>query len=306
MGANSGRRLSKTTRQPEAFAGRRLTERSIGLIATIGRYRIVGTSALLRLADGNEDVTHRHLQMLFHRNIVGRVRRPGNTRNTEFAYFLEDSKETRAILNDGRLHLDELRGAVGRRRITDNASQLGRLLFISHELMISDFHADIEFAARESDERVQMEKWRQGTSTWDRVRERCGDGMLPHRPDAYCVLRFPTAAPGQQLSRFFYEADRGTTSTARFRAKLEAYLSFFLSGRYREQYGAERVRAILIETINEARRQQLMAVAADLAGAEPLASMLFWFATSGSLRKQSGFAAAWSTPSDVRLRSLLD
>ncbi len=306
MDGSSGKRLPKARREPEAFAGRKLTDRSLKIIEIIGRYRLVAASAIIRLAGGNEDVTHRHLQMLYHRNLVGRMSRPGNTRNTEFAYFLENSEETRALVNDRRINRELLGLEFGRRKNGNGENRPGRLLFIEHELMIADFHAAIEMATRASGGRVELEEWRQGTSTWDRVAVADSGTVLPHRPDAYFVLRFRTAPPGQQRSRFFYEADRGTTNTTRFKLKLQAYLSFFLSGQYRERYGAEKVRAVLVESNTENRMQQLMAVASGLAETEPFAGMLFWFAASGALRAQGGFAAVWSTPSDHRLRSVLD
>ena len=304
MEGNSGKRLPKTRRAPEAFLGRALTGRGLRLIEIIGQYRFVGTSAIVRLAGGNEDVTHRHLQMLYHRSFVGRFSRPGASRNTEFAYFLENSPQLRQVLKDHGLK-PVLDFDIGGRQ---NGNRPGRLLFLEHELMISDFHAGVDLAARATSGRVELAEWKQGPSTWDRVPVDGGGvtTVLPHRPDAYFVLRFPTAALGQQHGRFFYEADRDTTNTTRFRLKLQGYLAFFLSGQYQEKYGARRVRAVLVETTSDKRMQQLKSVAADLSEREPFAGALFWFATSGLVRADGGFAAVWATAADERLRSLTD
>lgn len=311
MDGSSRKRLPKTSREPGAFVGRRLTDRSLTIIDIIGRYRVVPTSAIIRLAGGNEDVTHRHLQMLYHQNLVGRTTRPGTSPNAEFAYFLENSPQLRQLARNHAKNEEWFGNGVGHRKTSDNyalrQNSPGRLLFMEHELMIAEFHAAVELAALKSSGRVQLDEWRQGTTTWDRVRAQAnGFAILPHRPDAYFVLRFPTAAPGQQRARFFYEADRGTTSTTRFKLKLQAYLSFFMSGQYREKYGAEKVRSVLVETSTEAREKELMTLAAELAAMEPLAGMLFWFADSAALRAASGFAAVWSTPADAHVRSLLD
>lgn len=307
MDVNSGKRLPRNRREPEAFSGRQITERTLAICEIIARYRVIASSAIIRLVGGNEDVTHRHLQLLYHRNVVGRVGRPGPSRNTEFAYYLENSPQMRSVFPKQRLK--ELGIEIERRKPGVGAqSSAGRLLFIEHELMIADFHAAIELAARTSDGRVELEEWKQGTSTWGRVKAKNGNALviLPHRPDAYFVLRFPAAAEGQQRARFFCEADRGTTSTTRFKLKLQAYLSFLLSGQYAEKYNAQRVRAVLIETITQNRMQQLVAVASALAETEPLAAALFWFTASDEIRNKGGFAAVWSTPMDGRKRSVLD
>lgn len=111
---------------------------------------------------------------------------------------------------------------------------------------------------------------------------------------------------GFQRSHFFYEADRDTTNTTRFRLKLVAYLKFFLSGQYAEKYGVRRVRAVLTETTSLARMEQLKRVAGGLAESAPLAAMLFWFTSSGLLRESGVFGAVWKCSGDSRQRSLLD
>jgi len=309
LDVNDRKRLPKNRRSPEAFLERELTERSLDILGIIARYRIVPTSAIVRLVDGNEDVTHRHLQLLYHRDLVGRVNRPGTSRNTEYAYFIEKSLRLRSVLP--RHRLKEL-GLESRQRrsivVPSENNGPGRQLFLEHEIMISDFRAALEIAARNSDNRVVLEAWKQGTETWDRVRVNSSGArsILPHRPDAYFVLQFPTAAEGQQRGRFFYEADRGTTNTTRFNLKLQAYLSFFLTGQYAEKYQSHKVRAVLIQAITQKRMQQLMAVASALAQTEPLAGALFWFVASDQIQNSGGFAAVWSTVQDERKRSVLD
>src|ERR1039458_9671306 len=103
LDASSGKtRLPKTRRVPEAFSGRELTERSLKIIETVGRYRFLSSSRIIRLVGGNEDVTHRHLQQLFHRGLISRLKIPSAPANSEFVYFqstyeaaMEDRKSTR-------------------------------------------------------------------------------------------------------------------------------------------------------------------------------------------------------------------
>jgi len=59
-------RLPKSVRVLDAVQKKRVTERSIAIIESVARYRFIRTSDIIRLVGGNEDVTHRHLQQLYH------------------------------------------------------------------------------------------------------------------------------------------------------------------------------------------------------------------------------------------------
>ncbi len=307
-------RLPKTRRMPEAFVARKMTERSLRVIETIGRYRFTTTSAIIQLVGGNEDVTHRHLQQLFHQGLISRIKPRSGPANSEFIYFLENSAALRELVNDKRVQAEHLdleeiranRSRYGRQEGAGNGHSPGQQLFIDHELMISSFHAGVEVEIRQSDGRVVMDNWRQGRSTWDRVKIPSTGDVLPHRPDAYFVLSFPSAPSGQQRSHFFYEADRGTTNRTKFKLKLTAYLDFFLTGQYFEKYGARKVRAVLVETTSLARMDQLKGAAAELAATKPLSAALFWFTTSGLIREKGIFAALWNCAADETPRSLID
>jgi hypothetical protein len=166
--------------------------------------------------------------------------------------------------------------------------------------------ADLESETTLSEGRVGLDVWQQGNKTWDTVLATSDSAALPHRPDAYFVLKFPNAPDGQQRSHFFYEADRNTTSRTRFKLKLVAYVQFFLQGLHAEKYGARRVRAVLTETTSSARMELLKETAAELAEREPLAAPLFWFTTSGLIREKGILSALWECKADERQRSLLD
>ena len=315
MGASSGKaRLPKTRRVPEAFSGRELTERSLKIIETIGRYRFLSSSKIIRLVGGNEDVTHRHLQQLFHRGLVSRLKIPSAPANSEFVYFLENAALLRNVAHDARINaecfnFEEIRlnrDKYGGDGATNGSRRTGQMLFIEHELMISDFHAALESEASLSQGRVGLDVWQQGNRTWDTVPARQDSASLPHRPDAYFVLKFPNAPDGQQRSHFFYEADRNTTSRTRFKLKLIAYIQFFLQGLFTEKYGARKVRAVLTETTSNARMVLLKETAAELAEREPLAAPLFWFTTTELLREKGLFSLLWNCRADDRQRSLLD
>jgi hypothetical protein len=298
-------RLPKNRRAPEAVAGKRVTERGIEIIETVARYRFLVARDIVRLVGGNEDVTHRHLQQLYHQDLVGRFSLPEPTSHGEFIYFLDNPARLRQLAEASRLDAekipwDEIR--QNREKYSQRESQsIGRFLFIQHELMISAFRAELEVASK-SDTAAEIERWMQGPSLWSSV----SDGRrkkIPHRPDAFFTLRFPNAPEGQQLSNFFYEADRNTCNLTRIRQKLEAHLLFFIQGKHTERYGIRKVRAVLFETVSVARAEQMLSAAKELAEAAPLANHLFWFTDCA---ERPAFARRWRSGGDDRLKSLLD
>jgi hypothetical protein len=198
------------------------------------------------------------------------------------------------------------RDKYGGEGATKGRQRTGQMLFIEHELMISDFHAALESETSLSEGRVGIDVWQQGNKTWATVPATLDSAAQTHGPDAYFILKFPNAPAGQQRSHFFYEADRNTTSRTRFKLKLVAYVQFFLQDLFTEKCGARKVRAVLTETTNSARMELLKETAAELAEREPLAAPLFWFTTSGLIRENGVFSALWNCKADQRQRSLLD
>jgi hypothetical protein len=229
-------------------------------------------------------------------------------------YFLENTSLLRNVAHDARINAEYLdfaeirlnRDKYGSEGAANGRQSTGQMLFIEHELMISDFHAALELETSLSEGRVGLDGWQQGNKTWDIVPATRDSAALPHRPDAYFVLKFSNAPDGQQHSHFFYEADRNTTSGTRFKLKLVAYVQFFLQGLYAEKHGTRKVRAVLTETTSRARMNLLKETAAELAEREPLAAPLFWFTTSGLIRQKGISSALWSCAADERERSLLD
>jgi hypothetical protein len=300
------KRLPKFSRAPEAVASKRLTERGLELIATIARYRFITTSDLIRLVGGNEDVTYRHLQQLYHQDLISRMALPKNGGYGEFFYFLDNAAALRelALRSDFNGSLFDWKQIKANREKYREAKTdgVGHFLFITHELMISQFRADLEIGCRESGGRVKLAKWLQGSETWDFVQ---GGKRLPHRPDAFFSLHFPSALEGQQRSNFFYEADRGTSNLTRFKEKLGAHLLFLMQGKH-QRYGIQKVRAVLVHTIKRVWAEQLKSAAAQLAASQPLAAQLFWFTSSEELTKEDIFHTHFSLCADGRKRSLLD
>ncbi len=303
------KRLPKSRRAPEAIAPLALTERSLAVVRALARYRFLSTSALVKLAAGNEDVTHRHLQSLYHRGMVSRLTIPRLGHRGEFIYFLDNAAALRDIAPRLGAEVDWECVRTNQERYSVEAladtDGVGRFMFLRHELMISDFRASLEVACRDSGGRHELARFQQGPSLWGSVRI-SSRLTLPFRPDALLTLRFPSAPEGLQRANFFYEADRNTTSLQRFRLKLEAYLHYLKQGLQVQAFDIRKVRAVLVETITEERTEQCRAVASELAAKDPLAGLLFWFAKADTCTQDKPFHPHWLGCCDGVRKSLLD
>jgi hypothetical protein len=305
-------RLPKTKRVPELLSHKRLTDRSFAIIETIGRYRFIGTKDLIRVVGGNEDVTHRHLQQLYHRSLISRLSIPRNGSNAEFIYLLDNAPALRELFIRAGFPLERFdwqqikanHDKYAPAKLGTGLQADGKFLFLRHELMISQFHASLESDCKTSDGRVMLENWVQGSELNSRVRLPSGE-TLPHRPDAFFTLRFPNAPEGQQKSNFLYEADRNTSSIARLRDKFQGHIHFLLQGMHTSVLSVKRIRAVIVETITAERAKQLVELARELAAKEPLAKILFWIGNQrGSLT--NSFPSPFHCAADDRPRSLLD
>lgn len=306
-----------TDQSKEQFAHTRVTELDLRIIANLAHYHILPSSLLVRLVEGNERVIYRHLQKLYHLQMLDRfhIPRPAGRNPGEFIYVIQSTAALDWLVEHGwsvREELDYDKVRYNRERpYSDLVDPLkaeevqGRLQFVRHELMISRFHGMLELAYKQSNGAVELIDWRQGTETqhwvmapkvlYDRQRDLWGETgnqeRLPHRPDAFFTLRYPQREGDEQEASFFYEADRKTTNTTRFNEKLRAHFHYVVKHRHHtHHYGVPRIRAVLIETITPHWAEELRAAAKHplVSGAKP--SPLFWFTTSTLFTHGGGVA----------------
>jgi len=282
MNAPAPKRLSKFKREPKAVADKKLTARSLEAIKAVARYRFLPTSLLVRLIEGNEDVTHRHLQRLFHKGLINRFAFPKLGGSSEFNYYLDNPKALRLIVEQGLANEDDLDYEGVRRnrekayhRAHESADAAGRTLFLQHEIMISRFHFMVEMGCKQSEGQIQLAAWRQGPELHSSVTDLDTGEVLPHRPDAFFSLHFPNEQEGQNRSNFFYEADRRTTSIPKMVKKFKAHLEFIRQKQHQERYGIRRIRAVLIETLDTKWAQELRQASMPICPVP-----LFWFSAS--------------------------
>jgi hypothetical protein len=297
-------RLKKYTREdPQNLPPRRITPRSIEIIDIIHRYKFIPTSSIVRLINGDMRTTERHLQNLYHQGFINRFAFPSTYYPTEFNYYLDDPRSLTLLINAGHDAEKLDRESVQRNRekqygeITMSKEMVkmqGRLMHLHHELMISRFHYMLEKACNGSEGKVQLLGFYQGSQLWNdvevskvfydqdkRLIESDENEILPHRPDAFFALYFPDREGDDKSQYFFYEADRRTTSIRKMQNKLRAHFQYVVrQKKHVEDYGVKRIRAVLVESINDHWTNNLRIGARHpiVSGNKP--SPLFWFTTS--------------------------
>jgi hypothetical protein len=291
--------------RPEAGRPGQITDRDLDILDAVLRYRFCSAAQIVRLAGGNEDVTHRRLRRLWECGLVARWAFPGFRTFSEFYYYL-DNREPLGLLAERRrleIHpqmLEEIRshrekdyaGAA----IRGQHMQLG---FLNHALMISRMHFMVEMACRTSGGVVALEAWRQGGQIagnkvdvpkirsskvggeffWQEVDE---TERVPVEPDALFTLRFADRAEGDQLTHFCYEADRGSMVMTDMLKKFRGYYHFIKKQqKHRDAFGVHPIRAVLVETTDEARGKKLMELIGHPLVAGPgKRAGLFWLSIS--------------------------
>lgn len=302
-----GPKYRRTQASKQRYAHTRTTELDLRIIATLAAYHLLPTSLLTRLVRANARVVYRHLQKLFHLELLDRfhIPRPAGQNPGEFIYaiqsvaaldwLVESGWAETAALDYGRVRLNRARPYSDLLDPRKAEALQGRLLMVQHELMISRFHALLELACAQSACAVELIDWRQGSAThqwvevpqarYNRQQDLWGNtgetARLPHRPDAFFTLRLADRGTEAQEVSFFYEADRARTSGARFQEKLRAHFHYVVKQRrHAAHYGVNRIRAVLIETLTPRWADHLRRAAQHPLVSGPRPSPLFWFTPS--------------------------
>jgi len=291
--------------RPEAARPGPITDRDLDILDAVLRYRFCSAAQIVGLVGGNEDVTHRRLRRLWERGLVTRWAFPGFRTHSEFYYYL-DSREPLDLLAERR-HLEihpQMHEEIRSHREKDYAGAAFRgqhmqLGFLNHSLMISRMHFMVEMACKKSGGAILLKAWRQGGQVaghkvdipkvratkqggelfWQEVDE---TERLPVEPDALFTLRFKDRPEGHELVHFCYEADRGSMVITDMLKKFRGYYHFIKKQqKHREAFGVHPIRAVLVETTDEARGKKLMELASHpLVCGKATRSGLFWFTVS--------------------------
>jgi hypothetical protein len=122
-------------------------------------------------------------------------------------------------------------------------------LFLKHEMMVVDIHTMLRAAGTGT---IKLVAWREGPELFDRVEVRGRERrFLPMRPDAMFTLEDSSRPAGQNQISAFLEADRSTTTHARFEEKLVAYWNYLQQGMHERRYGIRSFRTVTVAITRE-------------------------------------------------------
>lgn len=154
-------------------------------------------------------------------------------------------------------------------------------LFLEHALQVNDIRL-VFTLAMEGHPAMKLDRWKH-TPELSEVR------LIP---DGYCRYWYR-----EQLWSFFLELDRSTESHRRFKAKVETYLNFGLSGHYQRHFGLKFFR-VLVVTLTPERLLNLKRLVAGIT------EKIFWFATLKDLTPETVFGRVWKRPNTEGLFAL--
>ena len=119
------------------------------------------------------------------------------------------------------------------------------------------------------------------------------DPAIPLIPDGYVELR----TPARTLAAFL-EVDLGNESRSVWRAKIQSYLRYAISGNFERQFGHAQFRVLVVAN-SERRLASLRTATAELT------DKIFWFVSFESITKFGFWSPAWNRPKDHNPQPLI-
>lgn len=156
--------------------------------------------------------------------------------------------------------------------------------FVTHQLRINEIYCTVKYRPIPIPG-VQFVQWR---SFHESI-----DTSIPLIPDGYCEL----ATPARTLA-VFLEVDLGNESRTVWRAKIQSYLRYAVSGHFERQFAQAQFRTLVVAS-SERRMVSLRAATAEFT------DKIFWFATYESITKEGVWSPIWQRPKDDHKQSLI-
>jgi hypothetical protein len=156
--------------------------------------------------------------------------------------------------------------------------------FVSHQLAVNEIYCSLKYGAIPVS-RVAFHRW----LSFD-------EPVVPGIsliPDGYVEFMTPTG-----IIACFLEVDLGHESQTIWKAKAQHYLSLALSGKYREQFGNERFRVLVLAN-SERRLHSIRKTVSEIT------QKIFWFATLDAV-SDAFFANVWFRPQDNQPKTFIE
>jgi hypothetical protein len=156
--------------------------------------------------------------------------------------------------------------------------------FVAHQLCINEIYCTVKHRPI-SIAGVQFVQWK---SFYESV-----DNTIPLIPDGYIELRTQV-----RILTAFLEVDLGSETRSVWRAKVQSYIRYAVSGNFDRQFGHEQFRVLVVAN-SERRLASLRTATAELT------DKIFWFTSFESITKLGFWSPIWNRPKDHNLQPLI-
>jgi hypothetical protein len=155
--------------------------------------------------------------------------------------------------------------------------------WVNHQLHINEIYCIVKFL-NQPNEHITIKRW----ISFSRPLE-SGSALIP---DGY----FEFSAAGKNHAAFL-EVDLGHESHTVWKAKIEGYVRYAVSGHFAEEFHGQYFRVLVI-TNSDRRVQSLRAATAKIT------EKIFWFTTFEAIHRDGFWSAVWARPKGDERRSL--
>lgn len=270
---------------PLAVAGLRLEARDEQLLLDLLFHSVMSRSQIQELYFGSVPRCNARLRQLFDHGLVTRYFLPAAPFGAQALYSLGKSAvpllgnlvEKNPAL---QLELAELRKLYRRGKTPT---------FIEHTLAVTDLRLAFR-AALDGASDLVLERWVPEPLCRHEYQIRAGGGGYwrgeVFKPDGFIRLTRPSSGA---YYNYFIECDRGHTSSKQFLGKLLTHQRYLESGLFRETFGCDEFKTLIVTT-TAARVKNLLRLV------ETQGSSLFWFATFADIRQSGAVGPIWYVP----------
>jgi hypothetical protein len=156
-------------------------------------------------------------------------------------------------------------------------------LWVGHQLRVNEIYCSVKFPNKPN-AHITFKRWVSFSKPLE-----SGTSLVP---DGY----FECSMPGKTHAAFL-EVDLGHEGHTVWKAKIEGYLRYAVSGHFAEEFREQQFRVLVIAN-SERRMQSLRAATARIT------EKIFWFSTFESIDRQGFWSPVWLRPKGSDRQSL--
>lgn len=240
------KQFKRTNKKPSKRL--QLQPRDIEILKSLAEYRFLDSQQILALhplKSGGSRYHLRRLQHLFHHCYIDRP-------PSQMSYYRIRNHMIYALGKKGADEIYSDDPQLRRRIDWQKKNHEVKFPFLSHAMMIADFHIAIALATKNKLE-TELVRWQQGKELADYVKLEGKKKTLI--PDAFFTIK----QEGKEYN-FFLEADRSTMTLERVLQKIAAYWRWKEEEKHIKKFNINRFRVLTI-TISPERQENIRKIA---------------------------------------------